>query len=112
MTPGLPWGDDSEKSPSVPTRRGEVMTESLMAKSLAAERVSAERVMATGTVKWLSEMRGFGFISPDEGDDDLLVQAVSVGGGFGTLSEGARVEFEVHEGLKGLEAFAVVPLDA
>ena len=89
------------------------MTETLMAAMLEAERVMADRVMATGTVKWLSNEQGYGLISPDEGDDDLIVQASSAGeGGFERLPEGTRVVFEVHEGLRGLEAFGVVSLQA
>jgi CspA family cold shock protein len=83
------------------------------AERLMAERLMAERVMATGTVKWLSDDEGYGLISPDEGDDDLFVQSTSFAdGGFKTLTEGARVVFEVHEGRKGLEAFSVVPVGA
>jgi CspA family cold shock protein len=88
------------------------MAERLMAE-LMAERLMAERVMATGTVKWFSDEKGYGFISADEGDDDLLVTSTSIAdGGFKTLTEGARVEFEVHEGRTGLEAFGVVLVDA
>ena len=89
------------------------MTERLMEETLIAERLMAERVMATGTVKSFSAEKGYGLISPDEGDDDLFVQSTSIaGGGFESLTEGARVEFEVHEGLRGLEAFSVVPMEA
>ena len=87
------------------------MTDALMAQVLREERLLAERVFGAGTVKWFSEVRGFGYISPDEGDECLLVQAENVAaGGLETLTEGARVEFEVHEGRMGLEAFSVVPL--
>lgn len=69
--------------------------------------------MATGTVKWFDEAKGFGFISPDEGGADLFVHYKGIAdGGFRTLAEGARVTFEVREGRKGLEAFNVVPTGA
>jgi CspA family cold shock protein len=86
------------------------MTDERMAQSLMAERVEADRVMATGTVKRWSADEGCGLISPDEGDDDLVVHSESLAGGLGTLIEGARVFFEVHEGHHGLEAFGVAPL--
>ena len=66
--------------------------------------------MATGTVKWFDEAKGFGFITPDEAGPDLFVHHTGIaGGGFRTLAEGARVEFEVREGRKGPEAFNVAP---
>ncbi len=67
--------------------------------------------MATGTVKWFSDAKGFGFITPDDGGADLFVHYSGIAdGGFRTLAEGAKVEFEVREGRKGLEAFNVVPI--
>lgn len=88
------------------------MTEALTTERLIAERLRADRVMAKGTLKWLSGNKGYGFISADEGDDDLFVESTSsADGGFGTLTEGARVEFEVHEGHRGLEAFGVVAIE-
>ena len=69
--------------------------------------------MATGTVKWFNDQKGYGFIAPDEGSKDLFVHHSSVvGSGFKTLAEGAKVEFEAREGTKGPEATNVVPLDA
>jgi CspA family cold shock protein len=82
-----------------------------LADVLRAERLLAERVIAKGTVKRFSVEDGCGFISADEGDDDLFVRSGSIAcGGLETLSVGTRVEFEVHEGLRGLEAFDVVPV--
>ena len=67
--------------------------------------------MATGTVKWFSDEKGYGFITPDEGSKDLFVHFSNIGGeGFKTLSEGARVEYEAREGQKGPEATDVVPI--
>jgi CspA family cold shock protein len=66
--------------------------------------------MPTGTVKWFSDAKGFGFITPDEAGPDLFVHFTGIAdGGFRTLAEGARVAFEVREGRKGPEAFDVVP---
>ena len=61
--------------------------------------------MATGTVKWFDDAKGYGFITPDEGGKDLFVHFSALSGdGFKTLAEGAKVEFESVEGSKGLEA--------
>ncbi|MGH7490189.1 MAG: cold-shock protein [bacterium] len=64
--------------------------------------------MATGTVKWFSDEKGFGFITPDEGTDDLFVhQSAIVGEGFRSLSEGAKVSYESESGDKGPRAVNV-----
>ena len=61
--------------------------------------------MATGTVKWFSDAKGYGFITPEEGGKDLFVHHSQItGNGFKTLAEGAKVEFESREGEKGPEA--------
>jgi CspA family cold shock protein len=61
--------------------------------------------MAIGTVKWFSDAKGYGFITPQEGDKDLFVHHSNIGGsGFKSLAEGAQVEYEPREGAKGLEA--------
>ena len=61
--------------------------------------------MATGTVKWFSNEKGYGFITPDEGGEDLFVHFSAIAGsGFKTLDEGAKVSFEVTQGQKGLQA--------
>lgn len=62
------------------------------------------RVMATGTVKWFSNAKGFGFIKQDEGADVFVHHSAIVADGFRTLAEGDRVEFEVAQGEKGLQA--------
>ena len=65
--------------------------------------------MATGTVKWFSDDKGFGFITPDDQSKDLFVHHSSIAGdGFKTLAEGAKVEYEAAEGTKGPEAKNVV----
>jgi CspA family cold shock protein len=71
-------------------------------------RVGTRRAMSTGTVKWFSDARGYGFIAPDEGGPDLFVRFTGILGDFRTLAEGERVEFEVREGRDGPEAHAVV----
>jgi cold shock protein len=61
--------------------------------------------MATGTVKWFNDAKGYGFITPEDGGKDLFVHHSNVSGsGFKTLAEGAKVEFEAAEGAKGPEA--------
>jgi CspA family cold shock protein len=64
--------------------------------------------MATGTVKWFSDEKGFGFVTPDEGGKDLFVHHTGIAGsGFKSLSEGARVQFDEEQGDKGPKAVNV-----
>jgi CspA family cold shock protein len=65
--------------------------------------------MATGTVKWFNESKGYGFISQDNGGDDVFVHFNAIqSSGFKTLSEGQSVTYEVEQGPKGLQASNVV----
>jgi CspA family cold shock protein len=67
--------------------------------------------MASGTVKWFNDSKGYGFITPDEGTGDLFVHFSNIAGdGFKTLAEGSRVEYEAREGAKGPEATNVAPV--
>jgi CspA family cold shock protein len=64
--------------------------------------------MATGTVKWFNDAKGYGFIAPEDGGKDLFVHHTNIAGeGFKTLTENARVEYEAREGQKGPEAINV-----
>lgn len=66
--------------------------------------------MATGTVKWFNDAKGFGFITPDEGGEDLFAHFSSVQTqGFKTLKEGQKVSFDVVQGPKGKQASNIRP---
>ncbi len=61
--------------------------------------------MAQGTVKWFSQDKGYGFIKPDDGGEDVFVHHTGIAGeGFRTLDEGDKVTYEVAEGRKGPQA--------
>ena len=67
--------------------------------------------MATGTVKWFNDAKGYGFITPEDGSKDLFVHHSSIAGdGYKSLAEGLRVQFEQREGSKGPEAIDVAPV--
>ena len=67
--------------------------------------------MATGTVKWFNDSKGFGFITQDSGGDDVFCHHTAIQAqGFRTLAEGQKVEFDVVKGPKGLPAANVRPV--
>ncbi len=66
--------------------------------------------MATGSVKWFNEAKGFGFISQDDGGKDVFVHFSAIeGSGFKTLAEGQKVSFDIQDGPKGPQAANVQP---
>jgi CspA family cold shock protein len=69
------------------------------------------QIMATGTVKWFNDAKGFGFITPDDGGEDLFAHFSEVqGSGFKSLQEGQKVSFEIKQGPKGKQAANITPL--
>ena len=67
--------------------------------------------MNTGTVKWFNDAKGFGFITQDNGGEDVFCHHTAIqADGFRSLAEGQKVSFEVTKGPKGLQAQAVKPI--
>ncbi|QEL66182.1 cold shock protein (beta-ribbon, CspA family) [Oryzomicrobium terrae] len=68
--------------------------------------------MATGTVKWFNDSKGFGFISPDNGGEDLFAHFSAIQSqGFKTLAENQKVSYDVTTGPKGLQATNIRPIE-
>ena len=66
--------------------------------------------MANGTVKWFNSSKGYGFITPESGDDVFVHHSAIQGDGYKSLDEGQSVEFEIEQGPKGAHAANVVKL--
>lgn len=67
--------------------------------------------MATGTVKWFNADKGFGFIAPDDGSEDVFAHYSAIqSSGYRSLNENQKVEFDVEQGQKGLQAANIRPL--
>jgi CspA family cold shock protein len=79
--------------------------------SKALEHRKKKSKMATGTVKWFNDSKGFGFITQDNGGEDVFCHHTAIiAEGFRSLAEGQKVEFEVTKGPKGLQAKNVKPV--
>ena len=82
-----------------------------LGQSVCAAAPSGVRSVGTGTVKWFSDDKGFGFITPDEGGRDLFVHFTGItGDGYRSLAEGAKVTYEEEQGDKGPKAINVQKL--
>ena len=70
-----------------------------------------QKHMATGTVKWFNSEKGFGFIAPDDGSDDLFAHFSAIqSNGYKELTENQKVEFDAERGPKGMQAANIRPL--
>lgn len=72
--------------------------------------ITGDGLTHTGTVKWFNDAKGFGFITPDGGGEDLFAHFSSIQmNGFKTLKEGQKVQFEIAQGPKGQQALNITP---
>jgi CspA family cold shock protein len=97
--------------PSARQRSASARRFASFASSASASTSAVEENMATGTVKWFSDDKGFGFITPEDGSKDLFVHhSAIVGEGFRSLPEGAKVSYEAEQGPKGPNATNVATI--
>lgn len=76
----------------------------------APDRAAEEDYMASGTVKWFNDAKGFGFITPDDGSADLFAHYSAIASsGFKSLQEGQKVTYEPTKGPKGMQASNIHP---
>jgi cold shock protein len=86
-------------------------TDNPLAHGRENEQKEEDQEMATGTVKWFNDAKGFGFITQDNGGEDVFCHHTAIQAeGFRSLSEGQKVEFDVTKGPKGLQAANVRPI--
>ena len=79
-------------------------------KGIPPDNLQQETTMATGKVKWFNDAKGFGFITPDGGGEDLFAHFSAIqAGGFKSLKEGQAVSFDVTTGPKGKQASNIKP---
>jgi CspA family cold shock protein len=78
--------------------------EGTIRQSIGEKSKGDKKSMSTGTVKWFNDSKGYGFITPDDGEDIFVHFSEIVGDGFRSLTEGMKVEFEVTDGPKGKKA--------
>jgi CspA family cold shock protein len=106
----MPYKAGSSSDPATQCQRPQSLLPASPAYAVHTNAVE-EHNMATGTVKWFSDDKGFGFITPDEGSKDLFVHHSAITGeGFKTLAEGAKVSYEAEQGPKGPNAANVTAL--
>jgi len=114
--PGLPPGLRSTSprrstTPSAPSRSGRAASPLGNQCRAFTERKEIQQQMATGTVKWFNDAKGFGFITQADGGDDVFCHHSAIqADGFRSLAEGQKVEFDVAKGPKGLQAANVRPV--
>jgi CspA family cold shock protein len=97
----LEFGSKLSASPVLPFAGLETQTLS----GFKAQIINRKANMATGTVKWFNDSKGYGFITPDDGSEDLFAHFSAIQmGGFKTLKEGQKVSFDVTQGPKGKQA--------
>ena len=101
---------EAEMVEAEPQAEAEMVEAEPQAEAEAETQESGE--METGTVKWFSNPKGYGFIARDAGDDIFVHYSSITGGGFRSLNEGARVEFSIEDSPKGPRAANVKPLES